>query len=268
MGCTRHRSATSVAKLWHAMQMLPPVAAISYKEVEAVAKGSRHGWVQSVQHQLEGESMGPEEPADGSQACGSEPQVPDNDPLHAKSAGLDSDSVEIPSGVDLSLAELLSLATPDYTTNSGEDSLLSPDRMGLPLNDLLCSVCRHVINRAVEAPCCHQLFCAACIFEWLSISAACPTCRQPLLVSGLVPVQPRVAGILSQVTVTCDYASTARLGCRSMTPLWQLRQHVSDQCLFLPGIAPHSPLRPVITPSAHVSDVLSSSPSKLRGDVS
>ena len=29
--------------------------------------------------------------------------------------------------------------------------------MGLLLNDLLCSVCRYITNRAVEVPCCHQV---------------------------------------------------------------------------------------------------------------
>ena len=35
-GATAIDQQLSAVKLWHAMEMLPPVAAISYKEVEAV----------------------------------------------------------------------------------------------------------------------------------------------------------------------------------------------------------------------------------------
>ena len=168
-------------------------------------------------------------------------------------------------GTDCTLAELLHSATPDYRPS--EASVLSIDRMLHPFSDLLCAVCQLLINQAVETPCCHQLFCAVYIFEWLGLSAVCPTCRDDLFTSSLLPAHPRVSGILAQVPVTCDYASTDRLGCQLVLQLRDFRQHVNENCKFRPTSACHSPLRKVITHSSQVDDVLTASPSKLQGNV-
>ena len=84
----------------------------------------------------------------------------------------------------------------------------------------------------------------------------------------LTRVHPRVAGVLAHVTVSYDYVSSVHLGCQAIVPFATLRHHVLDQCLFRPAVLRHSPLKRVITPSARVSDILSSSLSKLKGDVS
>ena len=65
---------------------------------------------------------------------------------------------DIRQGTDMDLSELLKIASPDF--RSCEDCVLSPDRLFHPMDDLLCSVCKHILNRGVEAPCCKQLFCA------------------------------------------------------------------------------------------------------------
>ena len=59
------------------------------------------------------------------------------------------------------------------------------------LTDLLCAICKHTLNRAVEAPCCQHLFRTECVFEWLCISSACPTCQQGLFRSLLKPMHLR-----------------------------------------------------------------------------
>lgn len=84
----------------------------------------------------------------------------------------------------------------------------------------------------------------------------------------LTAVHPRIAGVLSQVAVSCNYASSTHLGCQSMVPLADLRRHVHDECPFRPSALRHSPLRRVVTHRTPVSDVLAASPSKLKGDVS
>ena len=68
---------------------------------------------------------------------------------------------DIRQGTDMDLSELLKIASPDF--RSCEDCVLSHDRLFHPMDDLLCSVCKHILNRGVEAPCCKQLFCAECI---------------------------------------------------------------------------------------------------------
>ena len=57
---------------------------------------------------------------------------------------------------DVSIGALLALATPDFRPS--DESILSPDRLAFPLDDLLCGVCKHIVNQAVETPCCQQFF--------------------------------------------------------------------------------------------------------------
>ena len=58
------------------------------------------------------------------------------------------------SGTDIPVSQLFCIATPNYSPE--EDSILSLDRLSFPLDDILCAVCKHILNRAVEAPCCQQ----------------------------------------------------------------------------------------------------------------
>ena len=128
---------------------------------------------------------------------------------------------EVPSGTDVILDAVLQIASPDF--RSSEDCVLSPDRLSCQLDDLLCSICQHILNQAVESPCCQQLFCAECIWTWLDTAAKCPTCRKKLFASELVPLHPRILGILANIPVACDYLSLARLGCSSKIPLHNLK---------------------------------------------
>ena len=147
------------------------------------------------------------------------------------------------------------------------DSTPTPDRLPFPIDDIICNVCRHIVNRAVEAPCCWQLFCAECICTWLDTANSWPCCRKVLYASKLVALHPRVAGILSQVCVKCEFAeSVDKLHCTEWIPLKSPKLHVSQSCKIRPGAAPHSPLKRVVTPSSSLKETLEASPSKLRGD--
>ena len=93
------------------------------------------------------------------------------------------------SNTDLhSVEDLFKIATPDYRSN--DDCILSPDRLPCPLDDLPCCICKHFVNRGVEAKCCHHHFCAECIWEWLHTCAKCVVCGHPLLASALAPLHP------------------------------------------------------------------------------
>ena len=55
-----------------------------------------------------------------------------------------------------SIGALFALATPDFRPTS--ENIFSSDRLAFPLDDLLCGVCKHIVNQAVETPCCQQFF--------------------------------------------------------------------------------------------------------------
>ena len=164
----------------------------------------------------------------------------------------------------ISVIRVFKIATPDFRPS--KDYNLSPDRLSYPLDDVLCVVCMHILNQAVESPCSQLLFCVECTWMWLNASSQCPSGRHRLLASDLVALHPRVRGILAQIQVSCDFVSTERLGGTSRVQVCSLKLHVTG-CAFRPGAAPHSPLRKVLTLSSGVEDILTSFLSKLRGDV-
>ena len=69
------------------------------------------------------------------------------------------------------------------------------ERLHFPVNSLLCPICQHIVDKAVESPCCQQVYCAECIFQWLGMSDKCANCRHPLSTSMLVKVHRGMAGI-------------------------------------------------------------------------
>ena len=179
----------------------------------------------------------------------------------SKAASTYLDEPEYTPGTDMSIDRLFVIATPDFKPNA--DSLLTSDRLQEDLSDILCSICKMILNQGV----CQQFFCSQCIWTWLDTTDSCPACRKRLVASSLVRMHPRCAGILARISLTCEYASDEHLGCHERPTLEDLRFHVQN-CPFRPGATPHSPLRRVVTPSTTVKEILTFSPSKLRGDVS
>ena len=114
---------------------------------------------------------------------------------------------DVPSGTDLSLEDMIAIVTPDY--QASPESTLMSDRLSYPLDDLMCSVCKRVVNWVVETPRCHQLFCAKfiCIWAWLDIAL------------NLVSLHQQLSRIWSQVQVRCDFAtSLEKLTCKHLVP--------------------------------------------------
>ena len=204
----------------------------------------------------------------------SNPEPGPSSNLHTPAAAVDMDQArkslddhdEIKDGLDCSLNELLVIATPQFKSSIDKEPI-SPERLHYPIKSLVCPVCRHLVDDAVESPCCEQVYCAECIYHWLGMSNTCPNCQQTLATSKLVKLSRSLVGVLRELRVSCDYASTTRLGYTAMVPLESLRLHVTAQCSFRPAVMCHSPLRKVITPSSTVSECMAASPSKLQNNV-
>lgn len=96
---------------------------------------------------------------------------------------------------------------------------LYPERfVGHLEDDLLCPVCKNILNRpvAVPVPGCEHACCIDCWKQWLAVQLSCPVCRKEVACSGLQPL-PRVLWLqLSRLEVHCDYWQQ---GCKSIMTL-------------------------------------------------
>ena len=166
------------------------------------------------------------------------------------------------SGMDTDFEELLTKASPSYKTTFAE---LEPDRFTLCPSDLVCGVCHLVVDQMVETPCCKRGFCAVCISYWLESCTHCPLCNANLYASALSSPHPIVKGILSELVLSCDFYEGPLQGCPERVQLMTLSKHV-ETCDYHPNTT-HTAQPRVVGLSSSVSDVLTSSPSKLRGNV-
>ena len=69
------------------------------------------------------------------------------DSYHAKTMAAEPAETS-ESGADIPTADLLKIATPDY--RSSEECILAPECLICRLDDALCGICRHIVNRAVD----------------------------------------------------------------------------------------------------------------------
>ena len=163
---------------------------------------------------------------------------------------------------DITFDEVLAKAGPKFATPN--DSCLAVSRFSGHFPDLVCPICRSVVDECVQSDCCQHVFCCRCIWLWLEHANNCPMCRQPILASKLGSPPLLVLRLLSQLECSCDFAEGNR-GCRERVPLEKLQVHVQE-CPFGKPNPPPS-LRKTLSGSSSVSDVLQASPSKLYGDV-
>ena len=182
-------------------------------------------------------------------------------PGERDSTCIDSDS-SIRSGMNLSSEEVFRRASPSYKTPDRE---LSLDRFVFCCDEIVCSICHLVVDQAVEARCCQKLFCASCICFWLDTHCTCPLCKCRLMADELAQPHPLVVGIISKCIVMCDFSESALVGCPVRVPLAELTSHVS-LCRFNPAVE-SAPLQRVVESTTTIGDMLSASPSKLRGKV-
>eukprot|EP00899_Mesostigma_viride_P005626 jgi/Mesvir1/15064/Mv14714-RA.1 len=92
--------------------------------------------------------------------------------------------------------------------------------------DLLCIICRDILEDPVEGSCEHPA-CRACLLPWLDRTQACPQCRACLPESRLKPAHRHIRNRLDALTVTCDNAHD---GCHEILRLDALPRHVQETC--------------------------------------
>ena len=138
--------------------------------------------------------------------------------------------------------------------------VLAPERFSMTFSSVICGVCLHVANEAIQVPCCSKVTCFPCVWHWLEQSATCPMCRVPLMASSLPEVPVFVYECISELAVKCDFHASVFEGCQKTLPLGSLKDHVADCTFGKFSTAPYVPL------SATVADVLTASPRKLCGD--
>lgn len=51
-----------------------------------------------------------------------------------------------------------------------------------------CPICRCDLESPIMSPCCNQIFCGSCVFEWLKKNSTCPLCRSGLKQKDLIYV--------------------------------------------------------------------------------
>eukprot|EP00117_Sycon_ciliatum_P031026 scpid26618/ scgid24343/ E3 ubiquitin-protein ligase NRDP1; RING finger protein 41 len=129
-----------------------------------------------------------------------------------------------------------------------------------------CMICLQVVNGAVQAKCCENIFCSTCVHTWMKSHNTCPVCRQPMALATLQKPCKLVCNMVSKWGVHCDFHEPALSGCPATVRLHELRGHVTS-CPFNPSTSSGTPIR-TATKAATVEEILAASPSKLRGDVS
>ncbi|KAL3859817.1 hypothetical protein ACJMK2_010010 [Sinanodonta woodiana] len=99
------------------------------------------------------------------------------------------------------------------------------DRFMSPVNDdLLCSICKDVLEEPVQAPCEHA-FCRQCIEGWLVHETTCPEDRQPLSISRLRPLFRYMRNDLARLNIRCKNHTQ---GCNFVTMLESIRTHEKE----------------------------------------
>jgi len=123
-----------------------------------------------------------------------------------------------------------------------------------------------VIDEAVEAACCQEPFCAACICNWLETRNHCPACEKEMKASELQQPHKVLCRIMGNWSIHCDFHKPALDGCPAVVPLRDLQEHTST-CPFNEKSTSQSIAIRTVRPQSTVEEVIAASPTKLRGDV-
>jgi E3 ubiquitin-protein ligase NRDP1 len=81
-------------------------------------------------------------------------------------------------------------------------------------NDVICPICREVLEDPLQVPECEHAFCKDCIQEWLTRQTWCPIDRGELVADRLKPVPRILRNLLSKLDISCD---NAKYGCQVWT---------------------------------------------------
>ena len=100
---------------------------------------------------------------------------------------------------------------------------------GVSIDDLVCRVCKHILDEPIELPCKHCLCCGCCIGLLTSnlLSISCPTCKgkHEITVTSFTVPSPLTVKLLQQLVVHCE-----KEGCSKAVHLCDLRAHLASNC--------------------------------------
>ena len=98
------------------------------------------------------------------------------------------------------------------------------------IDDLICSICKEVLEEPVQAPCEHT-FCNKCIKQWLDRGEkTCPVDRQKLTSVALSPPTRVTKELLDQLIIRCkNHVDSCHLMCK-FEYMQELIQHEQMGC--------------------------------------
>ncbi|XP_065188622.1 uncharacterized protein LOC135819357 [Sycon ciliatum] len=101
--------------------------------------------------------------------------------------------------------------------------------------------------------------------EWLERNSVCKSCHEQLMASRLRHPGKALSKSANNISIRCDHYEPSLKGCPDVVSLHRLQEHVQE-CAFNPQNTRMKPVRSV-RPSSAVADVLTASPSKLKGNI-
>ena len=96
--------------------------------------------------------------------------------------------------------------------------------------ELICTICRGVLEDPLQFPSCEHAFCASCIHGWLHRQLSCPIDRNHVTALQLKPVPRILKNLLSKLLISCENQS---FGCTANVRLDGLQSHLVT-CEFNP----------------------------------
>jgi hypothetical protein len=99
-----------------------------------------------------------------------------------------------------------------------------------PYND--CTICSDVLKDAVSVPCCHGLFCYACIRQWYDTDTRCPLCKHQLTFLGISKRCKRTNKNISTERVCCSLKDEN--DCTWIGQLCDLEGHIASAHIACP----------------------------------
>lgn len=97
--------------------------------------------------------------------------------------------------------------------------------------ELLCSICGHVLQDPLQIKDCEHCFCTSCVHEWLRHQQICPVDRRPVLSgTALIPAPRILRNLLSRLKIKCE---NSQFGCATIVRLDGLSAHM-NQCQYNP----------------------------------
>nr|XP_022291998.1 uncharacterized protein LOC111103214 isoform X2 [Crassostrea virginica] len=106
-----------------------------------------------------------------------------------------------------------------------QKSVMNKKDEGYVDDNLICHLCSCVLKEPLQCPQCEDVFCKACIQEWLRGHSTCPvdSCRKPINPDQLRQAPRFLTNLLSGLQITCDNA-----GCTAVVALGNLSDHLRE----------------------------------------